>query len=211
MSLLTNAHLKEAGTSGTPVQGHAGSVGAVGIVAFEFLSGNITSTSSSSSLTAPPFTDITSAMAFNLIQGPTPLGMLTGDTDAITKASFVYLVGRNEDSGTRIDTFAVSGAGLTPSGVSQFQPTFDVSTKTDSAGNATGALGSTINGGDAFAPEALFTEPNITWNAAGHSGYVAGGDVANVLSAKNPVTGYTPANAPTQGQGVTGSKSYIVG
>jgi hypothetical protein len=228
---IKGSALKDGGTTRGPV----------GIVPFEFITGNITAATTGSATVSPSFTNITSTVAQNLIAGPTPVSLSTGNPS--DKNSYMYLIGRNEDSGTRIDTFAVAGQTVNPTnGVFQEQVAFAnnqqaESTSTTTA-NPTGgytpsyspgtpggtqaiatvavseAAGSTPKGvsfgganTDAFPVEQLNTEPNIGWGLQGHSGYIAGGDVANVLSAFNSQTTLVvPANAPSEN---TGNVYYV--
>ncbi len=233
---IKNSGLKQGG-SGT-------ASGPSGIVPFEFITGNITGAVTGLTTVAPSFINITSTVAQNLIAGPTPVSLSTGAT--ADKNSYMYLIGRNEDSGTRIDSFAVAGQTVNPAnGVFQEAVAFTnnqqaESTSTTTANPTGGYTPSYSPGGatagstgiatvaasevagstpssspvsfgpattDVFPIEQLNTEPNIGWGLQGHSGYIAGGDVANVLSAyNNQSTVVVPANAPSEN---TGNVYYV--
>ncbi len=191
----------------------------------------------------------------NLVsKGFAPVDIIPGNTDTNTKHDYIYLVGRNEDSGTRIDTFANTGVGVNPATVTQAQLGFTTDFSVagglptggySAASSASATLGSFIPSGASagiatiaasntagtslptksggstssygaasfqrFPQTALNTEPNIHWGT-GHSGYIAGGDVANVLSAFNPGNVFPSSAAFKDTLGlVSGSKVYLVG
>lgn len=179
---INAAALQEAG-SASPIVGSGTSTGYLGIVPFQWVIGNL------SGVTAP--TNITQQAATFLIKnGYIPMSMLSKVSgDSFSSGDFAYLVGRNEDSGTRIDAFAEPQLGFVQN-PQQYLLTFsggtnttDIPTPTDftQIGGST-ALVETMNTWPASA--SLNTEPHINWSNAGggHGGYAGGGDVASVLS-----------------------------
>jgi len=182
VSQINAAALQEAG-SGAPIVGAGSSSGYLGIVPFQWVIGNL------SGATAP--TNITQQAASFLIKsGFVPLSMLSKtSTDSFSSADFAYLIGRNEDSGTRIDSFAEPQLGfiqnphqylLTFSGGSNESDLPPPTDFTQIGGTAAKVEGAALWPANA----ALNTEPNLNWAAAGggHGGYAGGGDVASVLS-----------------------------
>jgi hypothetical protein len=160
----------------------------VGIVPFAWWTGRST--------TSPGITNITQAAINGLIGGGSyPVGFLTGNSTQ--KNDYVYLIGRNEDSGTRIaaesnaqNTYPNGGGAGFGNATLQWELTFSNNQQTGT-GLSTGGTGATVTGLRAFDENALNTEPNINWKSFGHTGYVAGGDVKNVLLATDPDTGLT--------------------
>ena len=156
------------------------------------------------------------ALPFNLTQqnaasliasGSISLADVTGvAADANT---YLALVGRNEDSGSRIIGQAESLGGGTQgnanafgAATSQFMLEQDAIAYPTGPSNSTGAY-PTINVGTTITGFKLWprlqalpsgtgwtvsTIPALTWKTIGHSGYNGGGDVANILSTNNPVT-----------------------
>ena len=199
-SAIDNASLVEAGgvATGSPVE--TGSGGYLGIVPFEWVLGNLTnqegSPASASSPTTPPtgisvpFTNITQEQAAYFIQAGAAPFSLFGDTATNAASTFVFLVGRNEDSGTRVDAYAEPQLGFIPT-PNQFLLSYSGTSATTSAQPAPAANNGLNTGG----PTALVTgltpwtkgtvlntEANIYWpNDTGHGGYVSGGDVAKVI------------------------------
>lgn len=114
--------------------------------------------------------------------------------------NYVFLVGRNEDSGTRNEAFAEAQTGFGQNCVQALI-----------TGNPVSAIAKYTNVG-------MNLEPLITWNALGHSGYNSGGNVATALSnvVTNPIAAGVvnanirpPANATHFVAGT--SKCYTVG
>lgn len=174
--------------AGSTTNGHAGKIGTVGIIPFEWVINNPGIVSGVAN--PAPATNITQQVAKELaVNGYASLSQLSGNSSDYT--SYVFLVGRNEDSGTRLDSLAEAQDGFD---VSPIQASITESTTKETGaypvptgGNGTGALyvggnGAVAQGITQFpANYALNTEPNINWTPSGHSGYVTGGDVANVL------------------------------
>jgi len=138
-------------------------------------------------------TNITQNVAKQLLQvGYINFSQLSGLSADIT--NYAFLVGRNEDSGTRIDSAADAQDGFD---IAPFQvlPEFTSNATTSSVyplpayppSGHTGGAGSTLSSIELWpAGVALNTEPGISWAAGGHSGLVSGGDVANTLNSTNP-------------------------
>lgn len=215
-SEISGAAIHNAGTTTT---GHAGKIGTVGVIPFQWAIGNL-----GSSGVVLSATNMTQQAAKQLIEGGNiDLSEITPNPSDVT--NFVLLVGRNEDSGTRLDTIAESQSGIpSSSGPLQALLTFNNNNTTTSAyplppdGVQTGGTGSSIATVAAW-PENdyLNTEPTISWSAPGHSGYVSGGDVANVLLAQNPGAGNftistsgTSAIAPTSGYYTAGTSQVLL-
>jgi hypothetical protein len=182
---VKTAPLVEAGS--TYVYSPNSASGYLGIVPFEWVLGD-------TGMIGKPIDNITQETAAFLIKkGSAPLTMFSlagqGLAPATYASQFAYLIGRNEDSGTRIDGFAEPQLGFTTNPI-QFLLTFsnpsvvtsDLPTPTDftQIGKA-GNVVETISKWPASA--VLNTEKNITWGLTGHGGYAGGGDVAAVLAA----------------------------
>jgi hypothetical protein len=132
---------------------NAFSDGFVGIVPFEWVSGNGAFANDGG------VTNISQqAVKTLLTQGVVDQALLTGTNNAADTANSFYLTGRNEDSGTRIDSFSEAQFGVTTPPL-QYQSNFTLF-----------PAGSALN-----------TEPNISWPQSGHSGYATGGNVATAL------------------------------
>ena len=188
---ILNNGLADAGdtsTSGTA----PGDNGCVGIVAFEWVLGNPGSTG----LTG---TSMGSQVAEQLAStGAVNFSAISNNPNDLT--NFALLVGRNEDSGTRIDSLAECGFEPAHSFDAApvqtyvlFSSTNDVDTSyptpTASQGLYIGGPGVSATSVAIWsANNALNTEPSVSWSPAGHSGYIAGGDVAAVLEATNGIT-----------------------
>jgi hypothetical protein len=157
----TSATIKDAGTIAKATK-HT----TVGIVPFQWAIGNITASSTTKGFTS--ISNITQQTAETLITaGYVPQSFLTGGNGTPDSTNYFYLVGRNEDSGTRIAALSESQFGVTNNPV-QFQLT-----------GTSGTLSSVIEWPGS---SALNTEPNIAWSFAGHSGYPTGGGVASALN-----------------------------
>ncbi len=160
----------------------------VGIVPFGWWLGNVSGTASGA-------TNITQQVAYALTQSPVPVTFLTGN--ASQKNAFFYLVGRNEDSGTRIAALTESqGANISYNNTTAFngsviqnQIQFVGGTGADANGNFTS--GTSVSGINLFPEQPLNTEPSIEWTTLAHTGYISGGNVASVLGTPNPTTGLT--------------------
>jgi hypothetical protein len=140
---------------------NAGGAGFVGIVPFQWVMGNVSDSSVVSAVT-----NIGQQTARGLItNGYVPQSYLTGGSGTNDTSNYFYLVGRNEDSGTRIGALSESQFGVNNSPI-QFQVT----------GNPVSSLAK-------YPVTALNTEPGIVWNTTGHSGYASGGNVASALEA----------------------------
>ncbi len=131
----------------------------VGVVPFVWTKGVSSDTAVAASLAN--VTNITPLLARAVLSGSgTPLSMFTGNsTDS---SVFVYAMGRDEDSGTRLTTFAESGFGIFGSPI-QYQATV-----------SSGAI-------TAIAPYQAQTILGISYTA-GHSGYSSGGTLATTLN-----------------------------
>jgi hypothetical protein len=157
----------------------------VGLSAFEWVLGKV-----AAGVTQPAITSITQNQALALVQaGALPVMFLTGST--ADKNNYLVLVGRSEDAGQRVNVFAGAQAGFGNS-CQQMQLSFSNNATTEADGVQTGGSGATVAG---FAPWPanwpLNTESGIYWNTSGHSGYLAGGDLKNALTALNPANSST--------------------
>jgi hypothetical protein len=207
---ISTASIHNAGTNTT---GHAGKIGAVGVIPFEWIFGNV----GTSGIDITGTSNMTQQAAKQLVEaGNINLSQLTNNPADL--GNFVLLVGRNEDSGTRLDSLADAQTGIPAStGPTQVLFTFTNNQKTTGAyplppyGVQTGGNGASVSGIQAWPSGAyLNTESGISWSALGHSGYVAGGDVANALLAADvsPATLSPNVNsniAPTSGDYVAGT------
>ena len=168
--------------------GSYGPSGPVGIVPFEWAIGACGSTNLSN------ITNITMSAANTLLgAGYIPQAALTGGTTNADTTNFFYLVGRNEDSGTRIDSFCEARFLTWTTTPYQYQVG-------GYAGNSSSSALGAANTGQ-FPPTALNTEPAITWNADGHSGYATGSDVRTALGQAETLTD-GPVNMGENSQGV---------
>lgn len=138
------------------------------------------------------------------------LATITGNTNDAT--SYVVMVGRNEDSGSRICYQAESLGGGTLNNNNAFgAPTSQFMLKQNGVAYPTGPSNTTgsyptiaaVAGADGISgfklwPRLQATPANtgwtvstiggLTWKAIGHSGYNGGGDVKAILATQNPVT-----------------------
>jgi len=152
--------ITDAGTSN-----FAGGEGDVAIAPFVWLVGHAPTGSTTTNYTAP--SNINQQIARQLFTvGSVPQADFTGGNGTTDLANYFYLVGRNEDSGTRIGSLSESQFGVTANTI-QYQVGDDSTT-------ANPTLTFPAN-------SALNTEPNISWSPAGHSGYSSGGNVASAL------------------------------
>jgi hypothetical protein len=193
---VNNAPLANAGIQNTSIPG------VVGIVPFVWVSGSQAGT--------PPDTNMTQQAAAALEDdGFVPVTALeTGATIASDTNDYAFLVGRNEDSGTRIGAEAEAQDGSYNKAYNFGQPTLQYyatytggtpaidGTFTTNANNGAESGQPIYAGGTGISvsdiglwPQAapLNTESGITWNTEGHSGQIAGGDVIGMLEALNPL------------------------
>jgi hypothetical protein len=172
-STITGNPLNDAGTV---------SPGTVGIVSFVWTAGH--------QVAALPYTNMTQQNAAALVKlGAIPYGQLSGNGDL---SNYAFIVSRNEDSGTRIDSNAEAQTGF---GQPVTTYTFNFSGSTTSYVDNTitiqtgGAATATVTGGFKWLGTwPLNTVPSCSWAASGHSGYLGGGDVANVLKSTGDTT-----------------------
>jgi hypothetical protein len=198
---ITAAALVDAGTAA----GHASGVAAA---TFKWVLGN--------SAIAPANW---SAQGFNLTQQQAAtlvasgiINLATITANAADNTTYVALVGRNEDSGSRIDYQAESLGGGTLNNAGAFgAPTTQFMLKQNGVAYPTGPSNTTgsyptiaaVGGADGITGFKLWprlqatpantgwtvsTIPALTWKTIGHSGYNGGGDVKAILSTQNPVT-----------------------
>lgn len=173
--------------SGTPAL--AGGAQTLGIAAFEWVLGRW----DTAVFPTQPFTNITQSTAAAVTQGPVPVSYFTGNP--ADKFRWVFAVGRTQDGGARTVPIAETGLGFkTPSYFFQLQFLNNGTAQVD--GLPTGGAGATVSRITPWpANSPLITLPQINWNLAGNSGYNVVSDLANALSAKNPVNvtvGTTP-------------------
>jgi len=130
--------------------------------------------------------DVTINELVNSSKGHIPRSVFTGV--AGDSSLRVYLTGRNPDSGTRLSTFAVSGAGALTS-VIQWEP------KVGSADAS--AVGSTITSLTPWAPDTV----NFVKISGSNSGYSSGGNLAkaigSIYTTATSNDGYTGGNLVT--------------
>ncbi len=193
---IGSAALAEGGTSPSPVA----------VVTFQWVLGAL-----DSALTTPPFTNITQNQAGALIAGGSlPLSVFTNNP--ADSGNFVFFTGRNEDSGTRICSFAESQNPNGQFGGSSNQWMLQIDS-TYPANNSYSSLskGTAVTGMKLWPKNwPVNTISTLNWNTTGHSGYNGGGDVAAILSTPNTNIGsLSPSNAPA-GFVVGTSKSYFV-
>jgi hypothetical protein len=105
--------------------------------------------------------NMTNQLAKIALNNQATLALWTGDHSAGNEATPVYVIGRDEDSGTRLNTFAESTFGIF-SGPTQYAPV-------GTAGSYTGIQPYPAN------------TVNFVSYPAGHSGYSTGGSVATVI------------------------------
>ena len=178
--------IKQAGTSSG-----AGGAGFEGIVPFEWVLGNVQNAAVTSAIS-----NISQQAARGLISdGYVPQSYLTGTNNGTTDtANYFYLVGRNEDSGTRIGALSESQFGVTSSPV-QFEVTAASTT-------------SPVTALQEYPVTDLNTELNIVWNTLGHSGYSSGSNVAGALESPENATALSAFSGESNEN--TGA-SYLIG
>jgi len=178
--------IKQAGTSSG-----AGGAGFEGIVPFEWVLGNVQNSAVTSAIS-----NISQQAARGLVSdGYVPQSYLTGTNNGTTDtANYFYLVGRNEDSGTRIGALSESQFGVTSSPV-QFEVTATSST-------------APVTALQEYPVTPLNTELNIQWNTLGHSGYASGSNVSSALSSPENAT---PLAAFSGESDENSGASYLIG
>jgi hypothetical protein len=138
--------------------GNAFTAGHIGVVPFEWVAGNV----SDDATDRAKLLNISQQTADSLITaGFIAQSQLTGTNGTTDQNNFFSLIGRNEDSGTRIGALSESQFGVTGSPQQSF---FD--------GTNSGL----------YPVEPLNTEPALIWNTQGHSGYATGGNVGTALN-----------------------------
>jgi hypothetical protein len=130
----------------------------VGVVPFVWTKGSSNDTAVQASLAN--FTNMSPLMAKLVLAAGAPLSMFTGT--AADSTVYVYAMGRDEDSGTRLTAFAESTFGIFGSPI-QYQPTI-----------TSGAIAS-------IAPWPAATVLGISY-PTGHSGFSSGGTMATNLN-----------------------------
>jgi hypothetical protein len=188
---ITSAAPYDAGTL------NGGPGGYVGSVDFEWVVGSISGPALHGSLT-----NITQDQAEALLSsGQLCAAYATGNANDATSA--LIMVGRNEDSGTRVLTQGEGWANGTGNNHGVGAPMIQwmatqsgVALPTSSSYTSLSAVNAGITAIQPW-PQyntsttvgwSLYTESTITWSTAGHSGYNGGGDVAAILESPNPVT-----------------------
>ena len=197
---INGAGLTSCGNSTRNPSSQAAGVGTVGIAPILWVLGN--------SNIAANFTNISTQAIRSLMgAGVTRAELLSGNSADNT--NWVCLIGRNEDSGTRIAAMSDS-LYLVTNPPTQFLPTFGGTVVNQSpsptypdSGNPGvaegGPLATVTSLGEWPTDWCLNTEVNIDWFTPGHSGFNGGGDVANCLAALNPVTGLNFVASSVQG------------
>jgi len=206
--------LDEAGTL-------APSAGEQGIVFFELVGEALTTGSS-----FPIQSLSTDNLATMITKGYISMAQLTGTTTNSNQTNDIFLIGRNEDSGSRGNVYAdaFEGYNIGSNTAVQFMPGY--SGGTIKSYNDTGASASYItttgsnlvyDGGTATSLSslqewpsgwALNTDSSISWTSLGHSGFISGSEVAAALSATDPIIGVSVNIA---GVTNTPNQTYVVG
>jgi hypothetical protein len=168
-----------------------------------------------------PISSITQENAESLIHsGYLPVMAITAST--ANQYDYLFLIGRNEDSGSRLNVYAEAQAGVGQAAV-QWMPSYTGSPASYTDAGASAAYISTTGSNVVYdggttatlaglqkwpANWALNTNTTISWTTAGHSGFVSGGEVASALEAINPITSgsISITSGPT-----TPSKVYVIG
>jgi hypothetical protein len=197
------------------------------------------------STVAAPFTNMTQEAASQLIQqGYVPVSCLvTSSTSPLAGDTndYAFLIGRNEDSGTRVAAQAeaqvgsASGAQSFGQSMSQYYVLFSTGTASSIAHDgvfttgtisATGDNNGTLQGQNIQdggpgtvvsdiglwpAVAPLNTETGIDWDSYGHSGQIGGGDVAKVLEAGNPLTLNITAVDAADGNSGSAPNNWVAG
>jgi hypothetical protein len=209
-------------TNGRTIANTIGTAGLIdnkiGVVPFAFVAGAQNDVAAAQTLA--PFSNVTTQVARQLENaGFIQASAFTGSTS--DNANFVFLIGRNEDSGSRVAAQAEPRFNYGQSSL-QYQGHF---TGTVTQQGASGGNPAIDEGGSAAQLSQLSLWPanwvvntvtSLNWNTSGHSGFNGGGDVAAMLAATSPVnsiTFFTNDNGDTGQPGTfTGSsKAYLVG
>ena len=176
---ITNAGLVDAGSTGT---NKAGTAKTVGMLPFVWVAGAETSGST------PPYTNMTQQAASTLeSQGYIPASMLSGTAFTTSTNDFVFLIGRNEDSGTRVNAQAEAAIGVTTA-VSSFGLSMNQYYAVFTANNGSVATSGSFPSDDVYAQS----------NAG--LGITAGSPIGNIETGGTNCTlvdiGLWPADAP---------------
>jgi hypothetical protein len=189
----------------------------VAAITFAWVAGSISSgsqpfTGSAANMT----TDVASALVSN---GNVPLSVFTGNENDSINDNYVLLVGRSEDSASRVTAFAEAQSGGVQGTKGYGQNTFQYMLKQSGVAYPTSAQSagypsiSTVSAGiTSFqlwpTPWGIAGEPQLTWSTTGHSGYNNGGDVASILSSPNPVSG-SSFSSPTGAPALDGNLYFV--
>jgi hypothetical protein len=146
---------------------------------------------------------------------------VTGSTSS--QYDYIFLVGRNEDAGVRLNVQAEAQTGLGQAAI-QWMPSY---IGTSGSYKDVGASSAYVsgNGGSQYvfdggttatlaglqkwpAGWALNTNTTISWAATGHSGFVTGSELASALEAIDPITS---GSISITGGPTTPGKVYVAG
>ena len=170
---------------------------------------------------AAPITGIDQQQAATLVkQGSLPIIAITGSS--ANQYDYLFLVGRNEDAGVRLNVAAEAQTGFGQA-TTQWMPSFTgvsgsyqdlgaTSSYVSSSGTNyvyDGGPGATLSGLQKWPGGwALNTNTSISWSAAGHSGFVTGSELASVLESIDPISSGSVSivNGPT-----SPNKVYVIG
>lgn len=184
-----------------------------GIVPFEWVLEKTTG--------AAPISNITQQTAQTLIEnGYTSLMTLTGNTS--NQYDYLFLIGRNEDSGSRCNAYAEAQTGFGQAAI-QWMPSYigtsgsyqDIGASPSYVSSSgtnyvyDGGTTATLSGLQKWPSNwKINTNTTIAWTVSGHSGFVSGGEVASALSAVDPVTSgsISITSSPT-----TPNNVYVIG
>jgi hypothetical protein len=207
-STIQGTTFVEAGTQGQ------NSITGQGIVPFQWVL-------ESTGAVPAPITGINQQNAATLIKdGSLPLIAITGSS--ANQYDYLFLVGRNEDAGVRVNVFAEAQTGFGQVAI-QWMPSFTgVSGSYQDLGASSSYITSSgtnyvYDGGPAATLSglqkwpggwALNTNTAISWAGTGHSGFVTGSELASVLESIDPITsgGISIVNGPTSPGNV-----YVIG
>jgi hypothetical protein len=214
-SAINGGGLTNAGTASTKSTG-------VAIATFQWVLGK-------NALGTQPIAGITQQNAATLFtNGYLSLSAVTGNSG--DESSYLVLVGRNEDSGSRILGEAESlaagvakNSGALGAAINQFMLRQDSiaypTNPNTTSGYPTIAAGTVITGFQLW-PKTITgttlgwpvsTVTGLTWKVTGHSGYNGGGDVAAILKTSNPVV-VNATNFPNgfPGNFTSGNSVYFI-
>jgi hypothetical protein len=197
----------------------AGPNGCVAVITFEWVTGAVASGQSIPTNLTNMTTDNASAL---ISGGNIPLSQFTGNTS--DENNFVLLVGRSEDSGSRVTAFgeAQSGGIAATEGYGQScqqymlqQTGVAYPTSAQPAGYPSISTGTGLTSFKLWPTNwGIGGESSLAWASTGHSGYNGGGDVAAILNTPNPVVYSSFSSVPGSAQpsGVNSSSQlYFVG